>query len=77
LQVAAEQAIERETGARGLRSIIEAALLDVMYEIPSRPAVRKVIVDEQVFSAGHPPRLLDRDSLELDAGEDRDLKAAA
>jgi ATP-dependent Clp protease ATP-binding subunit ClpX len=77
LQIAAEQAIERETGARGLRSIIEAALLDVMYEIPSRQEVRKVIVDEQVFSAGQPPRLLDRDSHELDAGEDRDLKAAA
>jgi hypothetical protein len=48
-----------------------------MYEIPSRPEVRKVIVDEQVFSAGHPPRLLDRTSQELDDGEERDLKAAA
>ena len=77
LQAAAEQAIHRETGARGLRSIIETALLDVMYEIPSRPEVRKVIVDQWVFSEGRAPRVLNKDSQELDAGEDRDLKAAA
>lgn len=77
LQTAAEQAIDRETGARGLRSIIETALLDVMYEIPSRPEVRKVIVDQWVFSEGRAPRVLNKDSQELDAGEDRDLKAAA
>ena len=77
LQTAAEQAIHRETGARGLRSIIETALLDVMYEIPSRPEVRKVIVDQWVFSEGRAPRVLNKDSQELDAGEDRDLKAAA
>ena len=77
LQTAAEQAIDRETGARGLRSIIETALLDVMYEIPSRPEVRKVIVDQWVFSEGRAPRVLNMDSQELDAGEDRDLKAAA
>ncbi|MCK5646470.1 MAG: ATP-dependent Clp protease ATP-binding subunit ClpX, partial [Anaerolineales bacterium] len=48
LDAAAEMALERETGARGLRSIIEGALLDVMYEIPSRPEIRKVVVDREV-----------------------------
>jgi ATP-dependent Clp protease ATP-binding subunit ClpX len=59
LDAAAEMALERETGARGLRSIIEGALLDVMYEIPSRPDVRKVIVDEDVIRSGYRPQLLD------------------
>lgn len=59
LDAAAELALERETGARGLRSIIEGALLDVMYEIPSRPDVRKVIVDEDVIRSNFRPQLFD------------------
>jgi ATP-dependent Clp protease ATP-binding subunit ClpX len=59
LDAAAEMALARETGARGLRSIIEGALLDVMYEIPSRPDVRKVVVDEQVIRNNFRPQLLD------------------
>jgi len=59
LDAAAELALERETGARGLRSIIEGALLDVMYEIPSRPDVRKVVVDENVIRNNLRPQLFD------------------
>jgi ATP-dependent Clp protease ATP-binding subunit ClpX len=59
LDAAAEMALERETGARGLRSIIEGALLDVMYEIPSRPEIRKVIVDRQTITEYARPKLLD------------------
>jgi len=59
LDAAAEMALERETGARGLRSIIEGALLDVMYEIPSRPDVRNVIVDERVIRNNLRPQLYD------------------
>lgn len=44
LRAAAKQAFEHETGARGLRATIEDALLDVMYEIPSRSDVRRVVV---------------------------------
>jgi ATP-dependent Clp protease ATP-binding subunit ClpX len=77
LQTVAEQALERETGARGLRSILEAALLDVMYEIPSRPEVRTVIVDELVFTEGLAPKMVDRNSQEIGGRTDRDLKAAA
>jgi ATP-dependent Clp protease ATP-binding subunit ClpX len=59
LMAAAELALNRETGARGLRSIIEGALLDVMYEIPSRPEIRKVIVDTDVIQDNIRPALLD------------------
>jgi len=55
LDAAAQLAMERETGARGLRSIIEGTLLDVMYEIPSRPEISKVVVDaDAVMGAGSP-----------------------
>jgi len=59
LDAAAELALERETGARGLRSIIEGALLDVMYEIPSRPEIRKVVVDREVVVDYVRPQILD------------------
>jgi ATP-dependent Clp protease ATP-binding subunit ClpX len=55
LDAAASLAIERETGARGLRSIIEMCLLDVMFEIPSRSDIRKVVVTaEAVRGEGRP-----------------------
>ena len=43
----AKQAFERKTGARGLRSIMEHAMLDVMYEIPSDESIRKVIITKE------------------------------
>lgn len=45
LQAAAQLALDRKTGARGLRSILESALLDCMYELPSRTDVTKVVLD--------------------------------
>lgn len=46
LQTIAERCVEKKTGARGLRSILEKALLDIMYELPSLNHVSKVIIDE-------------------------------
>jgi ATP-dependent Clp protease ATP-binding subunit ClpX len=46
LQAIAERCVEKKTGARGLRSILEKALLDIMYELPSLTHVSKVIIDE-------------------------------
>jgi ATP-dependent Clp protease ATP-binding subunit ClpX len=54
----ADKAIERETGARGLRSIIENALLDVMFELPSREDVTKCVVTRETIDNGVPPTLL-------------------
>ena len=49
LHAIAKKAISRNTGARGLRSIIEDILVDIMYEIPSDQNVEKVILNEQVI----------------------------
>ena len=54
----AKKAMERKTGARGLRSIMEHVLLDTMYELPSMEDVRKVIVDESVIKGDSDPILI-------------------
>lgn len=55
LDLIAKKAIERKTGARGLRSIIEETMLDIMYEIPSRDDIVKCIIDEDtVINQGNP-----------------------
>ena len=54
----ADKALERETGARGLRSIIEAALLDVMFELPSRRDVTKCVITKETISQGLRPTLV-------------------
>ena len=54
LKAIARKAIKRKTGARGLRSIVEGVLLDVMYDLPSTKNVAKVMVDENTISGGKP-----------------------
>jgi ATP-dependent Clp protease ATP-binding subunit ClpX len=54
----ANKAMERKTGARGLRSILEAVLLEIMYEIPSESSVTKVIIDENVINGVSDPILI-------------------
>ncbi len=58
LQAVARRAITRKTGARGLRSILEAALLDIMYELPTLEGVEKVVVDENTIDEGAKPLLI-------------------
>ncbi|MFO7265233.1 MAG: ATP-dependent Clp protease ATP-binding subunit ClpX [Limnochordales bacterium] len=58
LRAIARKALERKTGARGLRSIIENLLMDVMFEIPSRSDVQKCIIDEGCVLRGEPPKLI-------------------
>jgi ATP-dependent Clp protease ATP-binding subunit ClpX len=53
-----DKALERETGARGLRSIIESALLDVMFELPSRRDVTKCVITKETISQGLRPTLV-------------------
>jgi ATP-dependent Clp protease ATP-binding subunit ClpX len=50
----ARKALKRRTGARGLRSIVEAVLLDTMYELPSLKNVAKVVIDENAVTGGRP-----------------------
>jgi ATP-dependent Clp protease ATP-binding subunit ClpX len=58
LQSIADKALERETGARGLRSIIEEVLLEVQFELPSRRDVQKCVVTRDVIDKGVQPTLL-------------------
>jgi ATP-dependent Clp protease ATP-binding subunit ClpX len=58
LKAVAEQALERGTGARGLRSILETALLPTMYELPSRSDVAKCVVDADTVHDGVQPTLV-------------------
>jgi ATP-dependent Clp protease ATP-binding subunit ClpX len=58
LEAIAEKAIERKTGARGLRSILETILLDTMYKIPSELNVIKVVVDGSVIKGDNEPMLV-------------------
>jgi ATP-dependent Clp protease ATP-binding subunit ClpX len=55
LSAIAKRAIERKTGARGLRSIMEAILLDTMFELPALEGVREVVISEEVVSGNARP----------------------
>ena len=59
LSAISEKAIERKTGARGLRSIIEEALIDIMYDVPSSENVSKVVITEQTINEEMEPELYD------------------
>jgi len=58
LRAVALKAMERKTGARGLRSILEDVLLDTMYRIPSESTIRKVVIDESVIRGDSDPMLM-------------------
>lgn len=60
LKAMAKKALERKTGARGLRSIVEAVLLDTMYDLPSISNLEKVIVDESTIVDNEIPKLVYR-----------------
>ncbi len=62
LSALARKAMERKTGARGLRSILEGALLDTMYELPGMDSVGRVLVDEKVITEGAKPAFLPREA---------------
>lgn len=61
LSAIARKAMERKTGARGLRSIIENVLLDTMFDLPSLDNVSKVVIDESVIGGENPPILMYED----------------
>jgi ATP-dependent Clp protease ATP-binding subunit ClpX len=69
LEAAADLALQRKTGARALRSIVEEALLDVMFDIPERTEIRKCIITEETIRAGRPPLLLTKSEVERGVDE--------
>ena len=64
LQAVAREAMKRNSGARGLRSILENIMLDIMYEIPSEPDIRECVISEEVVTNMESPLLLYEGSLE-------------
>jgi ATP-dependent Clp protease ATP-binding subunit ClpX len=69
LQAIAKRALERRTGARGLRSIIEASLLDIMFDLPSLSNVQKVVVDDSAVSGDGKPLLIYSDQPKVASGQ--------
>jgi len=64
LQAVAREAMKRNSGARGLRSILENIMLDIMYEIPSQPDIRECVISEEVVTNRDSPLLLYEGTLE-------------
>ncbi len=62
LKAIARRALARKTGARGLRSIMEQALIDTMFELPNTTNVEKVVVDESTIEESKPPLLVYREN---------------
>lgn len=58
IEAIAQQAYKRKTGARGLRSILEETMLDIMYDMPSREDIEEVVINEEVVTKGEHPILV-------------------
>ncbi len=58
LRAVARKALERESGARGLRAILEEAMLDIMYEVPSKEGIKEVVVNEDTIAKGETPLIV-------------------
>jgi len=61
LAAIARKALKRKTGARGLRSIMENALIDTMFDLPTMDGVAKVVIDEHIVEEGAKPLLVYRE----------------
>ena len=75
LEAVADAALKQKTGARGLRTIIEDVLLDVMFDAPSRSDVKKVIIDADTITERKPAQIVARSSAEARAVELEDESA--
>ena len=58
LELIVNKAIERKTGARGLRSILEEIMRDIMFDIPSNPRIEKCIITKETIENGEPPKVI-------------------
>jgi len=58
LQAIARKALARESGARGLRAILEEAMLDIMYDVPSKQGIKEVVVNEEAIASGENPLIV-------------------
>jgi ATP-dependent Clp protease ATP-binding subunit ClpX len=65
LAAVAKEALLRNSGARGLRAILEGAMLDIMYDIPSRGGIKEVVINEEVITKGEAPLIVYQKEAEL------------
>ena len=81
MTAAADKALKQKTGARGLRTIIEETLLDIMFEIPSQEAISKCVITADVITGTSTPRLVMRNgrerSYDRDGHDKDDLEESA
>jgi ATP-dependent Clp protease ATP-binding subunit ClpX len=75
IEAVADQALLRGTGARGTRAVMEEVLLDVMYEVPSREDVGRVVIDRDVVLQNVLPTLVPRDAPQRSRRERREKTA--
>ena len=68
LKAVARKALARESGARGLRAILEESMLDIMYDVPSKGGIKEVVINEDVIKRGDPPLIVYENDKEEDAG---------
>ena len=78
LRAVARKAIERKTGARGLRAILEDVMLDIMFEIPSRGDIASCRITEKTIEKEQPPLLVETGAAALPAskGEKKPRRSA-
>ena len=65
LAAVAKEALSRNAGARGLRAILEHAMLDIMYDVPSRAGIKEVVINEEVITKGEAPLIVYTKEAEL------------
>jgi ATP-dependent Clp protease ATP-binding subunit ClpX len=65
LAAVAKEALARNSGARGLRAILENAMLDIMYDIPSRQGIKEAVINEEVITKGEAPLIVYQKEAEL------------
>lgn len=75
LKAIAQTALKRKTGARGLRSVIESAMMDIMFEIPSKSNVKEVTITERVINNGEQPELVFKTEEEMRKSDSGDGSA--
>ena len=69
LSAVSELAIERKTGARGLRSIIEETLVDIMFDVPSNDDIHKVVITKDTIVNEQSPELYNQDGERIESSE--------
>ncbi|WP_413559047.1 ATP-dependent Clp protease ATP-binding subunit ClpX [Bdellovibrio sp. HCB209] len=77
LRAVAQMALKRKTGARGLRGVLETAMLDIMYDVPSKGNVKEVIIDENVINDGGTPMMVYKTEEEMKAEAEAEAKKSS